>query len=303
MAACTAPQITPLGQVDTQGVKYIEANGLRFAYLEQGQGPLVLIFHGYPDTPHSWQDVQQRLAKAGYRVIMPWMRGYPPSSPSNEDDYRLPTLGRDVLSLIDAFGAEQAVVVGHDWGAVAVMNAAASDPSKLDAMVTLCIPHLRVAFSWSLPGLLMDAPHFVYYQSPWSERRVSADNFAHIDQLLAQWSAPGYEPAPHIAEDIKITLSQPGATQNALQYYKSLLGWTNLKTVVGSRSDRISTPSLVIAGREDNAVDLDIYEKARHAFVGDYQFVALDGVGHFPQLEAPEQTAETILKFLEQAAP
>src|SRR5262245_13188021 len=74
-------------------VKFIDANGVRFAYIEEGQGPLVLLFHGYPETARSWKVVQQRLAAAGYRVIAPYMRGYPPSGFA--DDYAVPTLGRD----------------------------------------------------------------------------------------------------------------------------------------------------------------------------------------------------------------
>src|SRR5262245_3981547 len=104
-------------------IRYVEANGLRFAYLEDGQGPLVLLFHGFPDSPHSWDHVRPRIAAKGYRVVSPWLRGYTPTAiPDRDADTE--TIGRDVLALIDALGESSAIVVGHDWGAAAVYAAA-----------------------------------------------------------------------------------------------------------------------------------------------------------------------------------
>jgi pimeloyl-ACP methyl ester carboxylesterase len=122
-------------------IKFIEANGIRFAYVEAGQGPLVLLFHGYPETARSWGVVQQRLAASGYRVIAPFMRGYPPTALAANGDYSVPALARDVLGLIDAFGAQSAIVVGHDWGASAVYAAAVENPAKISRMVAIAIPH------------------------------------------------------------------------------------------------------------------------------------------------------------------
>src|SRR5262245_19927221 len=101
------------------GIRYMNANGLRFACYEQGSGPLILLLHCCPVTADTWRDIQPRFADAGYRTVAPFMRGYPPTDVSPNGDYSALTLGRDVLALIDACGESQAVVIGHDWGAFA----------------------------------------------------------------------------------------------------------------------------------------------------------------------------------------
>jgi len=97
----------------------VEANGLRFAYLAEGEGPLVLLLHGFPDTAHSWDHARPRIAAAGYRAVSPWTRGYHPTEiPLRDADGR--TLGEDVAALIDALSDDgRAIVIGHDWGASA----------------------------------------------------------------------------------------------------------------------------------------------------------------------------------------
>jgi pimeloyl-ACP methyl ester carboxylesterase len=276
-----------------EDVKFVEANGVRFGYVEQGSGPLVLLMHGYPENARSWQVVQQRLAAGGYRVVAPFMRGYLPSGSAK--DYTLPTLGRDVNALITALGAERAVVVGHDWGAAAVLVAQQQDASKISALVTLSFPQLGVILSH--PQLLLEAPHFLYYQLPWAERLVSADDYAHIDRIFRQWS-PSYVPPAEVLAEIKASLRQPGATTQALAYYKALLGAADLKTVAEAASHKITTPSLVIAGAVDGGIDVALFDRMRTAFTGTYRFVKLDGVGHFPQLEAPQAVADAILAFI-----
>src|SRR6185295_7145141 len=92
-------------------LQYLSANGLRFAYLEEGTGPLVLLLHGFPDTAHTWDDVRPRLAGKGYRAVSPFMRGYHPTGvPARDADQE--TIDMDALALIEALGASSAIVVG-----------------------------------------------------------------------------------------------------------------------------------------------------------------------------------------------
>src|SRR6266581_2666114 len=98
---------------------HILANGVRFALLSEGAGPLSLLLHGFPDTAHTWDAVRPALAGAGFRAVSPFMRGYSPTSIPDNGEYDLETLGRDVLSLIEALGEKHAIVIGHDWGAAA----------------------------------------------------------------------------------------------------------------------------------------------------------------------------------------
>ena len=98
--------------------------------------------------------------------------------------------------------------------------------------------------------------------------------------------------------DIKATFSIPGATDNALAYYKDLLGFTNIGAIYRSLSHEITTPSLVIAG-EDDRIEPSLYDGVRDSFIGPYRFITLENVGHFPQMEAPDSVAEAILAFVE----
>src|ERR1700756_3959635 len=94
-------------------IHFVEANGLKFAYIEEGSGPLVLLLHGFPDTPHSWDDLRPRLAAKGYRAVSPFMRGYRPTA-IPERDADIETIARDALGLIEALGEKSAIVIGHD---------------------------------------------------------------------------------------------------------------------------------------------------------------------------------------------
>lgn len=274
-------------------VKFIKANGIRFGYLEQGEGPLILLFHGYPETARSWSKVQRNLASAGYRVVAPFMRGYPPSAFSENQDYRVATLGDDVIALIDALGAEKAIIVGHDWGASAVYRAAITHPEKVEAMVALAIPH-PMAIAGDL-SVLLGANHFIYYQLPIARRLVWSHDFAHIEWIYNQWS-PTYDPPSEELADIKSTLRVPGAIDGILGYYWSFFAPNDGPPI--DPATKIAVPALVIGGEADGTLDIARFEMGAEGFADRYEFVPIANVGHFPQLEAPNDVSKAILSFL-----
>lgn len=273
-------------------IRFAEANGLRFAYLEQGEGPLVLMFHGYPATARSFSAVQERLAAAGYRAVAVFMRGYAPSAPA--EDYSVRALGRDVVALIGALGAEKAVVIGHDWGASAVYEAAFVAPEKIEKVVGLVVPHPR-AIDESF-NVARDAPHFLYYQSPFAARLVWSDGFQHLRDIYALW-APSYDPPEPVIEDVLATFKAPGTIEAALGYYHALVRNGEGNRTLSAQGE-IKVPALVVAGARDGAIKPDVFPRAASAFTGGYRFEVLDGVGHFPQLEAPDRLSDVILEFL-----
>lgn len=285
-----ASSLAPLSQ--KPDVQFVTANGIRFGYLEMGEGPLVLMFHGYPETARSWNAVQIEMAAAGYRTIAIFMRGYPPTGFA--DEYSVRSLGADAIALISALGEESAHLVGHDWGASAVYQAAYASPDKVNKLVAISIPH-PIAIAGD-PSVLLQAPHFIYYQSPWSVRQLWSHDFAHIDYIYETWS-PDYEvPASELA-DIKASLRVPGAVQGALGYYWSFVSEGADKTGPPPTS-QIEVPSLIIVGDADHAVNPDRFDRAASAFVAGYQLTRLPGVGHFPQLEDPGGVSTAIVAFL-----
>jgi pimeloyl-ACP methyl ester carboxylesterase len=123
-----------------------------------------------------------------------------------------------------------------------------------------------------------------------------SNNFAHIDHIYRAW-APSYEPPAELIDDVKATFRGPGATASTLGYYWAALGADSAETEAAAATS-ISMPVLIFSGTGDGPMESGRFEKARAAFAGPYTLVELGGVGHFPQLEAPEQTAEAIVNFL-----
>jgi len=276
-------------------LKYVDANGLTFAYLEEGEGPLVLLFHGYPETARSWAAVQSRVAAAGYRVVAPFTRGYPPTSFSETGDYSVRALGEDAIALIAALGEEKAILIGHDWGASTVYEAATADPSKVTKLVALSVPHARAV--GDDPSIFLEAPHFLYYQLPFIRQWVAMNDFSHIDGIYEAW-APTFDVPEAELADIKAAMAEPGAVDGILGYYWSLFDGEVNEGRASSAETDITVPTLVIAGDADGAVSIDRYELAEPAFTNGYRFEALNDIGHFPQLEAPEKVADLIIDFL-----
>jgi pimeloyl-ACP methyl ester carboxylesterase len=276
-------------------LKYVEANGITFAYLEEGEGPLVLLFHGYPETARSWSSVQSRIAGEGYRVVAPFTRGYPPTSASETGDYSVGALGQDALALIDALGEESAILIGHDWGASTVYEASTANPSKVTKLIALSVPHARAVADD--PSIFLEAPHFLYYQLPFIREWVAMNDFSHIDGIYQAW-APTFDVPEAELADIKATMGEPGALDGILGYYWSLFDGDLNEGRVSSAESEIIVPTLVISGDADGAVSIERYALAESAFTGGYQFEALNDIGHFPQLEAPEKVADLIVDFL-----
>src|SRR5690606_7599583 len=110
---------------------HVNANGLDFACLERGSGPLALVLHGFPDTPASFVPLLEALADVGYRAVAPWMRGYAPTGIPQDGDYSNNALVADAQALHNALdGDENAVIIGHDWGATVSYAAASAAPQR-----------------------------------------------------------------------------------------------------------------------------------------------------------------------------
>ncbi len=271
-----------------QGVSYVSANGAEFAYLEAGDGPLVLLLHGFPDTARTWDEVRPALAEAGYRAVSPFMRGYAPSEVIG-DDTTVETLGRDVLALIDALGAESAIVVGHDWGASAAYAAASIAPEKVSKLVTVAIPH-PAAIGMD-PSVLQNASHFIYLAQPDAEALMSADDFAHVDELYQRWS-PTWSPPPGEFDAVKNAFSAPGSLDAALGYYRAAS-----PTLPDILLSPITAPTLAFAGLDDGVLRPEVFDAAAFAFVGTYEVARVPG-GHFLHRESPQQFIDRLLSFL-----
>src|SRR5918992_2153993 len=121
----------------------VAVNGIELHIAEQGQGPPVVLCHGFPELSYSWRHQIPALAEAGYRAVAPDMRGYGESSiPAEIEAYDAPTLCADLVGLLDELRAERAIFVGHDWGASVVWQLALAHPSRVAALVALSVPYV-----------------------------------------------------------------------------------------------------------------------------------------------------------------
>jgi pimeloyl-ACP methyl ester carboxylesterase len=278
----------------------VQANGLEFACYELGEGPLVLCLHGFPDTADTWlYDIAPAVAKAGFRVVAPFMRGYAPTSIPKDGRFGNLELGQDVLALIQALGAEKASLIGHDWGAGAVYAAVAQGPERVRCAITLDIPHLA-AIRFSLRGIWA-LRHFITFQLRERSRRwIARDNFQGLDVLYRRWSPTWDVPAEHMAA-VKRCFSQPGVVDATLGYY-----WTfrdDLSSEQGKQfrqflRRKIAVPSLVFAGLARGGPTAD-FERSRRYYTGPFELVYVEGAGHFIHRETPQKVLEKALPWLE----
>jgi len=279
----------------------VDANGLRFAYIEGGEGPLVLVLHGFPDTAWTWSHVMPSLIDAGYRVVAPFMRGYPPTDIPRDGRYDPAALGDDVAGLIDALnGGEPAFVVGHDWGAMATYAAIGLHPEKLRRAVTIAIGHPgAVARIFERPDLLRHAFHVWLFQIPgFSEHAVRHDDLAMIDYLWNLWS-PGIADADHI-KNVKETLAQPNAVEAAIGYYRALLQFplTHPDESRRIQFEQATVPTLTVYGSNDPGSSLA--EDEGRFFTAEHRVAIVDGAGHFVQRERPDALSTLVLDWLKE---
>ncbi len=166
-AALTTPDATG----GEPALKYVQANGVRFAYLEQGSGPLVMFMHGFPDNAWSYRKQLQVFADAGYRAVSPFLRGYAPTEIPADGVYDPIALGKDLEALIAALSDDgQARVVGMDWGGTSTFQALATAPSAIKAAVVMNTAH-PITFSSIRkdPEAVRSIFHFYFFQTAGAE--------------------------------------------------------------------------------------------------------------------------------------
>jgi len=270
-------------------VKTVETNGVRFAYLEAGAGPLVLLVHGFPDTAYTWDRALPALAEAGFHAVAPFTRGYFPTTIPADGSYDTDTLGKDILAVIEALGQRHAIVVGHDWGASAAYAAAAMAPERVRLCVTLAIPHPRSIKP--TPRLMWTMRHMFALRGKNAAARLRRDNFAHVDTLVRRWS-PAWKDVPASeTEYVKQAFAEPGTVEAALGYYRALS--TRLPA---SLRLPILVPTVAFAGEHD-MISTRAYEKARHCFSGSYEVVQVPG-GHFMHREHPDHVIPELVRVV-----
>jgi len=263
------------------------AGSQQFVYTDSGEGPLVVLLHGFPDTPNGWARTRDTLNGAGYRTVVPFLRGYHPDTIVPGRAYGGRETAEDAVRLLDAIGADEAVVVGHDWGAAITYHVAELAPDRVRAVCGVAIPHPRLLKP--SPGLLWGARHFISLRLPTGSRLARRNDFAYIDTLMRRW-APNWSGPERDAtlSDVKRCFADERVLDAALGYYRDV-----------SREEvaRLSQPGLVIAGTAD-LIDAEVFRRSPEAFEGSCDVLIAERAGHWPHREAAAAFEERLLAFL-----
>jgi pimeloyl-ACP methyl ester carboxylesterase len=267
-------------------------NGLTFDVHDAGpaDGPVVVLLHGFPQHNDSWDAVIERLTAQGYRCLAPNQRGYSPGArPPRRRDYRIPELVGDLGALIDASGAQQVHLVGHDWGAAVAWAAAAEMPERLKTVSPVSVPHPAAfirSFANSRQGLA--SWYMYFFQLPrvpeWS---MKWRNGAMMSKLLQQ---AGQTPAA-AARDAQ-AMREPGALTAAINWYRAM-PLSNPRAI----NQKVSVPTLYVWSDGDTALMPKSAHNTAQYVDGEYRFEILSGVSHWIPDEQPDQLADLLLEW------
>jgi pimeloyl-ACP methyl ester carboxylesterase len=279
----------------------ITANGVDFAYLACGSGPLALCLHGFPDSAYTWRNLLPMLADAGYRAVAPFLRGYAPTSVPEDGRYQTAALSTDALALHDAFGGDQqGVIVGHDWGAVATYGAVVHEPERWARVVGMAVPPgPALAQAILSPAQVKRSWYMFFFQHPLSDLVVPAEDLGFIDMLWADWS-PGFDATEELPF-VKASLRDPANLQAALGYYRAVLGAgyrdPDLEEIDAKTSMPLPVHALYCHGAADGCIGLEVAQRAGEAMPEGSEVAIFEGLGHFLHLERPDVN-ERIVQFL-----
>jgi pimeloyl-ACP methyl ester carboxylesterase len=282
--------------------RFVSANGSRFHVAELGSGPLVLLLHGFPEFWWAWHGQLPLLAGAGFRAVAVDMRGYGATDkpPRGYDGF---TLASDVTGLIRALGERQATVAGAGAGGLTAWAAAALHPKLIRRLIVLGAGHpLRLRSALITESAQRRAGRsLLRFQLPRYEHVLTRDNAALVGRYLARWSGPAFVSGPDYAEyerRCREAMCIPQAAFCAMEAYRwafrstmRLHGYRFLKAM----RQPIVTPTLQLQGALDPITLPATAQGSGRYVLADYEWRLLEGVGHFPHVEAPDLVAgETI---------
>jgi pimeloyl-ACP methyl ester carboxylesterase len=270
------------------------AGGQTFRFVDSGEGPLVLLLHGFPDLPAGWDSIRARLNAAGFRTVAPYLRGYHPAT-LNDRGFDSNDQADDVVLLLDALGEPTAVVVGHDWGAEATYGSATKYPERVTKMVALGIPHpttLKPSLSAAWAGR-----HFGYFKLPWAQATARLFGLRMVGRLYRRWAPSwrGQVRDDSVAAAVDAFRDQR-VLRGALAYYKALRPGHPLHRT------KISVPALIVGGSDEPPVLQRGYQATPRRFTAHCDVRILDGAGHWPHRENEDAFVEALLAFLEDTA-
>jgi epoxide hydrolase 4 len=237
---------------------YAEVGDVRLHYVEAGEGPLVLLLHGFPEFWFGWRLQIAPLAAAGFRVVAPDLRGYNLSSrPRGIAAYTAKVLADDIHGLVRELGAESAQVVGHDWGGTVAWTTAMNHPETVGRLAILNAAHpRRLQQGLHHPSQLAKSWYFFFFALPGVPERVVRERNWHFFKHFLRDASPPY--TPQELDRYVEAWSQPGAASGMIDYYRASVRASQKQAAAAIRP--ISAPTLVVWGEADRYLGSDLAE-------------------------------------------
>jgi pimeloyl-ACP methyl ester carboxylesterase len=314
--------------------RMVETNGINLHINEAGEGPLVVLLHGFPELAYSWRHQLPALAEAGFHAVAPDQRGYGQSDrPEPIDAYHMLNLVGDIVGLVDALGEEKAVIAGHDFGAMVTIHCALLRPDMFRAVILMSVPYSPRRWGNTSPieGMKMMAGdnefYIVYFQEP---GKVEKELEANVRETVVKtmYSASGdavpekrwrflfnkgekFTETAYMPEELPAWLTEDDIDFFTREFertgYREAVNWyrnfdRNWELTPFLSGAKIHQPSLFIAGQEDSVVAMmgPAIDKLEKTMPNLRQKVLIPGAGHWVQQERPEEVSDLIIQFLKE---
>jgi len=252
---------------------------------DAGDGPAILLLHGFPDSLALWRDVIPALLERGYRVIAPDQRGFGLSSaPRGVRHYRIEYLVDDALAILDSLGVEQAHLVGHDWGAVIAWFLAGEHPARVRTLTAVSVGHPRAYANAGIEQKRKGLYTFFFQLRGLTEWILSRNGFANFRKWVRNY--------PETDRWIR-DLSRPGRLTAALNWYRA-----NLRRMLMGRHPPCPVPTLGVWSTRDFALAESQMTRSEQYVTASWRYERLEGPSHWIPLEAPEVLSDLILEFI-----
>jgi len=273
---------------------YIISNGVKLHYVTQGEGPLMLMLHGFPEFWYSWRHQIPEFAK-DYKVVALDLRGYNESDkPQQQSAYVMSEFIKDVEGVIKGLGYERCVLVGHDWGGMIAWYFAYAHPEMLERLIVLNIPHpVKFAEGLRTPQQLLRSSYAFFFQLPvlpelliqWSDYQALESGFKGMAVNKSAITAADIETYKNAA-------SRRGALTAMLNYYRNAF-----PSVLKQDWSILQVPTLMIWGEEDQALGKELTYGTQE-YVQNFQLRYIPNCSHWVQQEQPEVVNRYIREFL-----
>jgi epoxide hydrolase 4 len=274
---------------------YLVSNGVRLHYVTQGEGPLMLMLHGFPEFWYSWRHQIPEFAK-DHKVVALDLRGYNDSDkPKETTAYQMQELVKDVEGAVRVLGYDRCVLVGHDWGGAIAWQVAYAAPRLIERLIVLNLPHpAKFTQGIRTPQQLLRSWYIFFFQLPFlPELVLQANDY----QLVAEaFSRMAIDKSAFAATDLaayKHAAAKPGALTAMINYYRNLLQ----PGLMQQSWSKLTVPTLLIWGEQDTALGIEL-TYGTEAYVEDLAIRYIPNCSHWVQQEQPALVNQYMREFL-----